>query len=141
MRKSLILLPLLLIAAPAAAQPEPKLPPELTDPKTAERLADTMQSLSQAFLDLPAGEIQASIEGREPTPAEKKMTVGDVARRNDPNFERSFRKQMAEVGPTIERGMKALRTALPAMVKALDDVGRAIDRAAANMPDPTYPKR
>ena len=37
--------------------------------------------------------------------------------------------------------MKALNVALPAMMKALDDAGRAIDRAAANMPDPTYPKR
>jgi hypothetical protein len=26
-------------------------------------------------------------------------------------------------------------------VKALDEVSRAVDRAAANMPDPTYPKR
>ena len=37
--------------------------------------------------------------------------------------------------------MKALSDALPAVVKALDEVSRAVDRAAANMPDPTYPKR
>ena len=37
--------------------------------------------------------------------------------------------------------MKALSDALPAISKALDEASRAIERAAANMPDPTYPKR
>jgi hypothetical protein len=41
----------------------------------------------------------------------------------------------------IAQGMKALSDALPPVMKALDDASRAIDRAAANMPDPTYPKR
>ena len=144
MRKSLILLPVLLIAAPAAAQPAPsaaQLPPELSDPHVADRLADTIQAMSQAFLNLPVGEVQAAVEGRDPTPAEKKMTLRDLGRRDDPNFDRNFRERMAQVRPTIEHGMKALNTALPAMKKALDNAQEAIDRAAANMPDPTYPKR
>jgi len=41
----------------------------------------------------------------------------------------------------IEHGMNALSTALPAMTQALQQAGKAIERAAANMPDPTYPKR
>ena len=49
MRKSLILLPLLLCASPALAQrPAPQLPPELTDPATAQRITDAMQALSGA---------------------------------------------------------------------------------------------
>ena len=31
--------------------------------------------------------------------------------------------------------------ALPAVMQALDDAQRAVDRALANMPDPTYPRR
>ena len=45
MRLAPILLPLALCAAPAIAQPKPiQLPPELTDPAAADRLADAMQA-------------------------------------------------------------------------------------------------
>jgi hypothetical protein len=145
MRILLAMIPLLVIASPALAQgpaaPPPRIPPQLTDPKMADRLADTMQSLSQALLNLPVGEVQAAVEGRAPTPAEKKLTVRDLGRRDDRDFDRNFRRQIAQARPAIEHGMKALNAALPAVMKALDDAGRAIDRAAANMPDPTYPKR
>ncbi len=30
-----------------------------------------MQALSRAFLNLPVGEVQAAVEGRPPTPADK----------------------------------------------------------------------
>ena len=145
MRKILILLPVLMSAAPTLAQPAASspstLPPELTDPRTADRLANAMQGLSQAFLNLPVGELSAAVEGRQPTPVEKTMTVRDIGRRDDPDFDRHFAQHMAEVRPTIEHGMKALNAALPAMKKALDDAEDAIDRATANIPDPTYPKR
>jgi hypothetical protein len=140
MRKWLILLPILLGAAPVAAEPL-KVPPELTDPAMADKLARSMDAMSQAMLDLRVGAVQAAIEGREATAAEKKLTVRDLGRREDPNFDRNFRERMAQVKPTIERGMKVLSEALPAMTKGLDEASRAIERAAANMPDPTYPKR
>jgi hypothetical protein len=147
MRKSLILLPLLFAATPAfAEQPADspatiKVPRELTDPATANRLAKTMQGLTDALLDLKVGELQAAAEGRDATPAERKLTVRDLERSKDPNIERNLRRQVAEAGPKIAQGMKALSDAMPAIMKALDDASRAIDRAAANMPDPTYPKR
>ena len=143
MRKTLILLPLLLLASPALAQSEPpiKFPPELTDPAMADKLARTMDGLSKALLDVKVGEVEAAVEGRQATPAERNRTVRDVVRRNDPNAERDLRRQVAEAGPRIAQGMKAISDAMPAIMKALDDAGRAIDRAAANMPDPTYPRR
>src|SRR5689334_640786 len=111
MRKSLILLPVLVTATPALAQSAPpaasKVPPQLLDPRMADRLADTMQSLSKALLDLPVGEIQATVEGREPTAAERKLTVRDLGRRDDPNFDKKFRQQIAQARPAIEKGMKA----------------------------------
>jgi hypothetical protein len=148
MRTTLVLFPLMLCATPALAQspaqpPSPtiRVPLEFTDPATADKLANAVQAVSKAFLDLPVGEVQAAVEGRRPTPADKKLTVRDLGRRDDPNFDRKFRQQIAQARPAIEHGMKALNQALPAVMKALDDAGRAIDRAAANMPDPTYPKR
>ena len=149
MRLSFALIPLLIWAAPALAQepaePAPgsqiQVPSELRDPATADKLANAMQALSKAFLELPVGEVQAAVEGRKPTAAEKKLTLRDVSRRTDPNFERDFRRQMAEAKPKIEQSMKALADALPSMMQGLRQAQQSLERAAANMPDPTYPKR
>jgi hypothetical protein len=145
MRLSFALIPLLISATPALAQ-EPaapasaspvEVPRELTDPATANKLANAMQALSKAFLDLPIGDVQAAMEGRKPTAAEKKMTL----RRADPNLERDLKRQMAEARPMIQQSMKALADALPSMMQGLAQAQQSLERAAANMPDPTYPKR
>jgi predicted outer membrane protein len=142
MRTTLALIPLLALAAPAAAaQPQPQLPPQLTDPATAERLTNVMQTLSNAFLNVKVGGLESAIEGREATPREKNLTVRDMAGRDDPNFDRNLRQHIAQVGPTMQRSMNALNQALPEVMKSLDEAKKSIDRAAANMPDPTYPKR
>src|SRR3954447_3957184 len=114
MRTSFILLPLLIGAAPALAQPVPaaqpqiQIPPQLTDPATADKLANAMQVLSKALLELPVGQVQAALEGRKPSAAEKKLTVRDVGRRDDPNFDRDLQRQVAETKPMVEQSMKAL---------------------------------
>ena len=147
MRINLLLLPLLACAAPAigqtAAAPTPQLqiPPELTDPAMADRLARAMQALSKSVMNLQVGEVQAAIEGRAPTAAERKLKVRDLARRDDPEFERHLKAQMANARPMIEQSMKAVSAALPAMMQSLKQAGDALERATANMPDPTYPKR
>jgi hypothetical protein len=143
MRNRLIVIPLLALSAPALAQAPaaPDVPQQLTDPATADRLADAMQAMSQALLDLPVGEIQAAVEGRKPTSAERKLTVGDLGRRDDPDFERNVRRQIAAAKPTIARSMKALNEALPAMLEGLAQAQETLERATANLPDPTYPKR
>jgi len=145
MRKILIFLPLLLVASPALSQPAPsdtaQIERVLNDPAMADRLTNVMQVMSKAFLDLPAGEVQAALEGRPATPAEKRMTVRDIGRRDDPNFDRNFQRQIAQSGPVIRQGMHAMSEALPAMMQGLAQAQHALERAAANMPDPTYPKR
>ena len=141
MSKSLFILPLLLSASPALAQPAPQLPPELTDPATADKLANAMQGLSQALLDLRVGEVRAALEGRQASPAERRMTVRDMARQDDPNFDRHVQQDMANVRPMVRQSMNALNQALPAMMQGFAQAQQAIERAVANMPDPTYPRR
>jgi hypothetical protein len=141
MRKSLIILPLLLASSPALAQPAPLLPPELTDPATAQRLAGTMQALTNALLNIRVGEMKAALDGRVPTPAERNMTVRDMARRDDPDFDRHLQQRVATVGPMMQQSMRALNQTLPVLMRDLKDAERALDRAVANMPDPTYPQR
>ena len=141
MRNSLILLPLLLVATPAVAQSAPQLPPELTDPATAQKLTNAMQALSTAFLNLRVGEVRAALEGRPAAPGERNLTVGDLAREKNPNFDRDFQRQIASVGPTLQHGMKAVNRALPRVTRDLEDAQKSLERAVSNLPDPTYPKR
>jgi len=141
MRKSLIILPFLLTSSPAFAQAAPQLPPELTDPATAQRLTNSMQALSSALLNMRVGEVAAALEGRPATPEERNLTVGDLARRDDPDFDRHFHDQIASVGPTMQRSIQAMNKALPEISRDLKDVRKSLERAIANMPDPNYPKR
>lgn len=132
------------VASPAAAQqgPEPvAIPPELTDPAMADRLANVMQSLTGAFLNLPVGEVQAALEGRPATPIDKRTTVADLGRRDDPNFDRNVHAQIAGSRETMRAGMRAMSTALPAMMRGMNEARRAMEQAIANMPSPAYPAR
>jgi len=145
MYKSLILWPLLLCATPALAEPAKpeaiQIPHELTDPATVQHFTGLMQALSRALLDVRIGELKAAAEGRQATAADKNLTVRDMARREDPNFDRDLQRQLAQTGPMLNQSMKALSEALPGMMQGLAQAQKALERAAANMPDPTYPKR
>ena len=136
--RSTFLLPLLLIATPAFAQAaDRQLPRELTDPATIDKLTEAMQSMSEAFLDLPVGELQAAMEGRQPSAADRRKTVRSESKVS----ERELRRQIDAAKPVIQQGMKQLAAALPAMMKSMEEVERAVERAATNLPDPTYPKQ
>lgn len=145
MRFALIALPFTAIAAPALAQQAPppaapeviQLPPELTDPKWADRLTDAMVAMSKVFLELPVGEVEAAIEGRQPTAADKRRTVRSETKMS----ERELRQQIEEARPAMQAGMKAMSAALPAIMKGMSEAQREMERAMANVPRPDYPKR
>ena len=142
MRKSLLIVASLLVAAPAAAQPvAPQLPPILTDPASAQRLTGVLDAITDAVLNSRVGDVRAAVEGREATPQERAMTVRDMARRDDPDFDRHLHGKLATVGPAIQQSAGAVNRALPQVMRSLDDAQRSIERAVANLPDPTYPRR
>ena len=145
MRFHLFALPLLLVAGPALAQSAPnppaaddlRIPPELGDPALANRLVDTMQALSKAFLSLPVGEAEAALQGRPATAADKRRTVASESGMT----EGELKRKIDESRPMMIASQRALMAALPAMMKGLKDAQKEFDRAAANMPRPDYPKR
>ena len=140
MRASLLIAPLALVAAPAAAQtpmPDVKIPRELTDPAMADKLSNVMQALSKAFLDMPVGEVEAALEGRAPTAADRRKTVRSETRMS----ERELEQRIDAARPQMRAAMKAMTTALPAMMKGLQEAGRELQKATANMPQPGYPRR
>ena len=142
MRAIILALPLALFASPALAQTPAgsqtvQLPPELTDLKWADRLTDAVTAMSKVFLDMPIGEVEAAVEGRQPTGADKRRTVRSATQLS----ERDVRQQMDAARPAMQAGMKALSAALPAMMEGLSKAQAELDRAAANMPQPGYPRR
>ena len=144
MRSVLILLPLAAMASPAFAQfappPPPQvmpLPPAMTDSRLADRITDAMSAMSKAFLNLPVGEIEAAMEGRQPNYADRRRTVRSETGVN----ERELERKIDEARPMIEGSQRAMATALPAMMKGLTDAQRELERAMANVPRPDYPRR
>ena len=72
---------------------------------------------------------------------EDAVTVRDLGRRDDPNFDRRVEQRVAEARPMMHQSMKALNEALPGMIQGLQQAQESLQRAVANLPDPTYPKR
>ena len=139
MRALLFALPLILVATPAMAAPRDRtIPPELSDPAIADSLTRALVPLSKALMDLPIGELEAAIEGRPATEADRRKRVRDEI---GPDGERQLTEQVARAGPQMRAIQKALVASLPALMSSLEGVERELERAVANMPDPTYPKR
>ena len=143
MRPHLIVLSLAAMAAPAAAQQtaspadEIRLPPEMSDPRLADRLVDTLQVLSKAFLSVPTGEVEAALEGRPVTPADRKRTVASETGLT----QRELNRKLDESRPAMHGAQKALMAAIPALMRGLKDAQKEFEAATANMPQPGYPKR
>ena len=135
MRIRLLLVPLSLCAAPAIAQPMP-VPPQVP-PEAVDRAADAMQSLSKAFLDLPVGDVQAAVEGRKPTSADRRRTVASETGLSA----RELQQRIAAARPQIEQSVSAINRALPEITDDLKRAQQSIERALSNMPDPNYPRR
>lgn len=141
MRSLLLALPLALVAAPAAAAPtgQPNVPPEFSDPAMADKLGRMAGALTRAVMDMPVGEVEAAARGREPTPADRARRVRD--RVGGPAVEHEVEARVAASGRQMQAMGKALATSLPSIMASLEGVERELERAAANLPDPTYPRR
>ncbi|HJP67615.1 MAG TPA: hypothetical protein VJ846_01840 [Sphingomicrobium sp.] len=118
-----------------------QLPHELMDPQSAMKLAAKLQALSDAVMHIRVGEISAAIDGREASPRERNMTIGDFVRKKDPDFDRQVQEKVASIGPKIIRGMQTAQRTLPQVMRDVDDAQRSVERAVSNLPDPTYPRR
>jgi hypothetical protein len=140
MRIALAALPLMLATTPALAAPAaPQLPPELSDPAMADRLGRMAGALTRSLMDLPVGELEAAIQGRPVTPADKSKRVRDEI--GGPDAEQRVQAEVAQSGRQMQAATKALVASLPAIMGALDEAQKELERAVANIPDPTYPKR
>ena len=139
MRAVLTLVLALFAASPALAAPPPMLPPVLTDPALADQLGHIAGAVTRSLMNVPVGELEAAIEGRPATPADRGRTVGDSI--GDRYVEQRIAEQAAQSGRTMQAATKALAASLPAIMQALDGAKGEIERAIGNMPSPVYPRR
>jgi len=144
MRTAYLILPLAALASPAFAQvappaphPAAQLPPAMSDPRLADRITDAMSAMSKAFLNLPVGEIEAAMEGRQPTYVDRRRTVRTETGMN----ERELERKIDDARPMIQGSQRAMAAAVPAIMQSLTQVQREIERAMANVPRPDYPRR
>ena len=104
----------------------------------ADKLTRALVPLSRALMNMPVGELQAALAGREPTGADRSRRLADEL---GPEGQKELEASVAAAGPKMQAMQKALVAALPALMSALGDVEKQLERATANLPDPTYPKR
>ena len=133
-------------AAPASAAPPPApapiaIPRELTDPAMADRLGRTMGAMAHAVMNIPVGEMQAAIEGRPATRADRNRRVGDVAGPDGRAMADHVAGSGAATGRAMQAAGRAMIGALPAILQAVRGAESEIERATSNLPDPTYPRR
>ncbi|GAA4023067.1 hypothetical protein GCM10022280_24720 [Sphingomonas swuensis] len=135
-------------AVPAAAQPYPQpyppapppaasLPPEIADGRTIDQLGNMVGALTRALLELPVGEVEAAIENRPVTSADRRKTVRSVTGTD----ERELGEQIEESKVAVKQGGAAVARSLPVIRDALNRAGDEIARATANVPQPGYPRR
>lgn len=134
------------VAVPAAAQTYPQpyplpptasLPPDISDGRTLDQLGNMVGALTKAFLDLPVGEVEAAVENRPATRADRAKTVRSVTGTN----EHELNQQIEESKVAVKSGGQAIARSLPVIRDALNRAGDEIARATANVPQPGYPRR
>ena len=136
-------------AAPVSAAPPPPpyaeppiaMPRALTDPAMADRLGRTMGAMAHAVMNIPVGEMQAAIEGRPATRADRNRRVGDVAGPDGRAMADHVAGSGAATGRAMQAAGRAMIGALPAILQAVRGAESEIERATSNLPDPTYPRR
>lgn len=147
MRKLLPLAALAVVASPAAAQvasrtpqyPVPyrtDLPPEIVDGRAVDQIGNMVGAVTKAFLDLPVGEIEAAVENRPVTRADRQRTVRSVTGTD----ERDITASIDESKGAVVAGGQAVARTLPVLREALNRAGDEIARATANIPQPGYPR-
>lgn len=151
--RTLFLIPLLAAATPAVAQYAPPfpqtnapppygapsaIPPQMLDPALPAQLGRMAGALTHSFMNLPVGELQAAIEGRPVTPADRRHTVGSEV---GPYASRDIQRDVASSAGAMQNSARAMQRAMPAVQQALAQAVAAIAQATANLPSPAYPRR
>ena len=84
----------------------------------ADKLGRMAGVLTKSLMDLPVGEVEAAIEGRPVTAADKTKRVRDSI--GGPEAEQRVQAQVAQSGRQMQAMTKALVASLPALMAAME---------------------
>jgi hypothetical protein len=134
MRPLLIAAAATLLAAPAAAQPPRGAPP----PRPSDEIrsyAPAVDRATDAFLDIDLGPL---LDAVDPYGRHGPRTLRDMARRDDPDFDRRLRASIYGNAAAMGRVADAIAAAQPALRQAADQIERGMAGAidAAEGPPP-----
>jgi hypothetical protein len=136
MRKLLITGALLLTAAPALAQPPASddewAPDEAemsVDPRAIHEMAQSMERLLGAVMDLPIGGIAAAVDPLGRSGYRPGDTVRDMATRDDPYAEERLRAGIAGSTRSFSAMSQALARMMPTLRRSMEEVRRSVEEA------------
>ena len=143
MRRLLIAVLALSIAAPAVAadrddrRETDRVVRQVSDPRIARELGDTLGALVDAMMDIRIGRLAAVLNGdRNPGRAESERTIGDLASRDDPYFRDRTRAEVRTMTTGTGAAMRAMAVAIPELMRTADQIERDIARIAHSIPLP-----
>ena len=144
MRKLLIAAAAAAFAAPAFAAPDPVSDEELDreivraipPPEEVERMAPVMDRVVGAVLDVDIGPIVDAVDphGRHRRYDRRERTIGDLASRDDPQFEERVRSSIYGVTANMGRVMETMAVLAPTLRRSLHQIERDIQAAIENRP-------
>ena len=117
------------LAFPAAAQPP-------RPSEQVQRYAPAIDRAADAMLNLDVGPI---IDALDPYGRHHRGTLRDMARRNDPDFERRMHANLYGTAAAVGRAADAFAAAEPAMRRAFTQFERDMAAAIAAAPPPGPP--
>lgn len=148
MRKFLIAAAAFAAAAPAlAAQPAPQAAPapavdprdeeirrNLPNPAEMKQMGEATARMMEAMMDVPIGPLREAAEGRKLSRREREETIGDHARRGDPQFKERMRDQIGLATVAMGALAEQMVVMAPVLRRTLEDVERRMEAAARTVP-------
>ena len=122
-------------AAPAIAQPAPQAPPARPG-DLIEDYAPAIDRAANALMNLDVGPI---VDAVHPYARPHHRTLRQLARRNDPDFERRMHASIYGTAATMGRAADAFAAAEPALRRAFSQFERDMAAAIATPPPPRGP--
>ncbi|WP_265569931.1 hypothetical protein [Sphingomicrobium nitratireducens] len=95
----------------------------LADPALPDRMAAMTLVLAKMLETMPVGEIEAAIEGREPTPEERAERL-EV---DGPAMADEMRTALADNQDTLRASARGLALAMPHLLAAIDEMRAAVE--------------
>jgi len=133
-----------LLAAPAAAQPDPGPLDErdvraaLPSPGEIREMGVAMDRMIGALMTVDVGPIMdaADPQRRNPDYGRPGRTLGEMGRRDDPYFDQRVRAGVHGATAGLEQMVGAFATLAPQLQRSIEEMSRSIEGAMRNVPPP-----